>query len=292
MAGNLKKLKLEDGRILAYREYGDPAGIPVVNNHGGLLCGRDVETAHSEALKAGLRLISPNRPGVGASTKLPGRRTYDWPKDIEQLVDFLKIDHFHALGWSMGGQYALACGAYFSARVRSITVIAGAPPFDDEQTFQQLNRGDRVFTRLCRDQPGRAAFTFRLLRWLAQLMPKSFLHIVTQEFSPPDESVIQQISVGRFAAWYIEATQQIGGTIEEYVAWARPWGFSFKDIYAPVTVYRAPSDWLIPEIWAERIAREVPRGTYLPQANGGHFFAQVQWRPIFEKIAQADTFAP
>jgi pimeloyl-ACP methyl ester carboxylesterase len=292
MAGNLKKLKLEDGRILGYREYGDPAGIPIINNHGGLVCGRDVETAHSEALKLGLRLISPNRPGVGVSSKLAGRRTLDWAKDVEQLVDFLKVEHFHALGWSMGGQYALACGAHFSARVRSITIIAGAVPLDDEKTLQELNQSDRTFTRLCREQPGRAAFTFRLMRWLALLMPKSFLHIITRDFSPPDESVLHQISIGRFAAWYIEATQQIAGTIEEYRAWARPWGFALKDIYAPVTVYRAPSDTLIPESWAQRIAAEVPRGTYLPQANGGHFFAQVHWRPVLEKIANSHSFAP
>ncbi len=288
MAGNLKKLRLEDGRILAYREYGDPAGFPILYNHGGLHSGRDVETAHKDALRIGVRIIAPNRPGIGPSTKVPGRKINDWPKDVGQLMDFLKVDHFHVLGWAMGGPYALACGAEFSGRVRSVTVIAGALPLDNEENLRQLNGSDRTFTRVCRECPGRAAFTFRMLRWLAILMPKSFLHIATQDFSPPDESVIHRISVSRFCAWYIEATQQIGGTVEEYIAWSRPWEFSLKDIFAPVTVYWAPSDQMIPEAWATKIAEEVPRGTYLKQANGGHFFAQTRWQPILQKIAEAN----
>ena len=35
-------IDIGDGRALAYREYGDPRGHPVVNCHGGLLCGLDV----------------------------------------------------------------------------------------------------------------------------------------------------------------------------------------------------------------------------------------------------------
>lgn len=288
MAGNLKKLRLEDGRILAYREYGDPAGFPILYSHGNLLCGRDIETAHKDALKIGIRIIAPNRPGVGQSTKVAGRNTIDWAKDAGQLLDFLKIDKFHALGWSMGGQYALACGAEFSGRVKSVTVIAGALPLDNEANLEELGRSDRTFTRACRERPGKAAFTFRMLRWLATLMPKSFLHIATQDFSPPDETVVHRISVSRFCAWYIEATQQVSGTVEEYIAWARPWGFALKDVFAPVTVYWAPSDQMIPKAWQEKIAQEVPRGTYVEQANGGHFFAQTRWQPILQKIAEAE----
>lgn len=283
MAGNLKKLKLEDGRILAYREYGDPAGIPILYNHGNL-CGRDVETAHQTALRMGVRIISPNRPGVGHSARVASRRISDWPKDVGQLMDFLKINQFHVLGWSMGAPYALACGAEFSGRIRSVTIIGGVLPLDKEENLQQLGLGVQGYTRTCRERPGKAAFSFRLLRWLAKLMPKSFIHIVAQDFSQPDDSVIHQISIARYCSWFIEASHQVPGMIEEYVAWAHPWGFELSEIFAPVTVYWAPSDQVVPEAWAKKIAGDVPRGTYLPQANGGHFFPLTRWEPILQRI--------
>jgi len=36
---------LRDGRSLSYAQYGDPAGFPIVNAHGGLACRLDVEAA-------------------------------------------------------------------------------------------------------------------------------------------------------------------------------------------------------------------------------------------------------
>ena len=85
-----------DGRLVAYREFGDPDGVPVVNCHGGLLCGLDVEPADSTARRMGIRLISPDRPGVGFSTNVPNRTTADWAGDVAALADALDLGRFGA----------------------------------------------------------------------------------------------------------------------------------------------------------------------------------------------------
>src|SRR4029079_842697 len=55
-----KTITLRGGRTLGYREYGDPDGAPVVNCHGGTLCGLDL-AAWSEAARAlGVRVVSPD----------------------------------------------------------------------------------------------------------------------------------------------------------------------------------------------------------------------------------------
>jgi pimeloyl-ACP methyl ester carboxylesterase len=64
---------MRDGRRLGYVEYGDPAGFAVVNCHGGLACRLDVAAADGIAREAAIRLISPDRPGVGLSDPKPGR---------------------------------------------------------------------------------------------------------------------------------------------------------------------------------------------------------------------------
>src|SRR5215475_7482801 len=99
---------LRDGRTLAYREYGDAAGAVVVHCHGGLVCGLDAAPFHATAQELGLRIIAPDRPGLGESSAALGRATGDWAADVEDLLTALAVERASVLGWSMGGQYALA----------------------------------------------------------------------------------------------------------------------------------------------------------------------------------------
>ena len=102
--------RLTDGRVIGYAQYGDPNGFPVVSAHGRLACRLDVRAAAPIADQAGIRLISPDRPGIGLSDPLPDRTILDWAHDIGELLDQIDVDRFAAMGWSMGGQYAAALG--------------------------------------------------------------------------------------------------------------------------------------------------------------------------------------
>ena len=66
-------VRLRDGRSMCYAQYGAPDGVVVVNAHGGLSCRLDVAAADRHAHAAGVRLISPDRPGIGGSDPQPGR---------------------------------------------------------------------------------------------------------------------------------------------------------------------------------------------------------------------------
>ncbi|MEO0708111.1 MAG: alpha/beta hydrolase, partial [Cyanobacteria bacterium J06649_5] len=79
-------LTLPGDRRLAYADYGDPNGHPVLYFHGGgtsrlepLLLGDDV------FVRLGLRLIAPDRPGIGRSEFQPNRGFSDWTKDVTCL---------------------------------------------------------------------------------------------------------------------------------------------------------------------------------------------------------------
>ena len=87
-----RSVTLPDGRELAYEEYGDRGGEPVLSFHGGLSSRLDAAPAHQAALDLGVRLLSPDRPGIGRSTYQPGRRLLDWPADVAALTDALGID--------------------------------------------------------------------------------------------------------------------------------------------------------------------------------------------------------
>src|SRR6478735_9158152 len=74
-------ITLADGRRLAYLDAGDPDGRPVLCCQGGLSSRLDVLPAWPTAEALGVRLISPDRPGIGGSEFQPARVLLDWPGD-------------------------------------------------------------------------------------------------------------------------------------------------------------------------------------------------------------------
>ena len=70
-------LRLADGRVLGYAEYGPAAGPPLFLFHG--LPGSRLAVPEMWPEDPGqVRVIAPDRPGLGSSTFQPGRRLTDW----------------------------------------------------------------------------------------------------------------------------------------------------------------------------------------------------------------------
>ena len=154
---------LPDGRDLAYEEYGDPAGFPVLSFHGGLSSRLlDSAPAHQAARVAGVRLLSPDRPGIGLSTYQRGRRLVDWPADVAHLTDALGIERFAVMGWSAGGAYAVVCAAKLGRRVTAAALLSSAVPLDQYGTTRGLSFEDRVLLVLSRRMPWLAAAVMKV----------------------------------------------------------------------------------------------------------------------------------
>src|SRR5438874_7114623 len=95
-------IRLRDGRLLAYAEFGDPSGIPLIFCHGW---GDSRLTRHPDDTRTaalGVRLITIDRPVFGRSTFQPRRMLLDWPADVVQLADTLELERFALLGHSGG----------------------------------------------------------------------------------------------------------------------------------------------------------------------------------------------
>ena len=75
-------------------------------------------------------LVAVDRPGVGQSDPLPGRRLLAWPDDVALLADGLGLDRFAVLGHSGGGPFATACAHALPERVTALGVVCGFAPMD------------------------------------------------------------------------------------------------------------------------------------------------------------------
>lgn len=116
------------GKLLAWNEYGDPAGNPVFYYHGWPSSRLQARLAHHLAKDRSLHLISMDRPGMGKSTLVPGRKLEDWPGLMARFADHLGIGKFGQLGVSGGGPYVLACAAMIPGRLSGSSVLAGMVP--------------------------------------------------------------------------------------------------------------------------------------------------------------------
>jgi pimeloyl-ACP methyl ester carboxylesterase len=242
-----------------------------VNCHGGTLCGLDVAAWSEPARDLGLRLVSPDRPGLGESTAVPGRTTADWSDDVEDLATALGLDRFGVLGWSMGGQYAVACAGRLGARVRKTVVIAGALPLDDDATFLELNQMDKRFTNLALRKPRVARYQLAALGALARYAPTAWCKGAAKDLVPEEAAVLTGPTGRTIAAAAAVAMRGGEGEAEEYRAWVRPWGFGLDAISTPVVYWQGDRDVLIPPKWADELARRTPGATVHEVDGAGHF---------------------
>ncbi|UPX14416.1 uncharacterized protein EKO05_0004898 [Ascochyta rabiei] len=125
-----ENIYLEDGRKLAYAIYGSPVPrTTIIYMHGFPSSRYEGKLWHSSCTKHMIRLIAPDRPGVGISTFKPNRRILDWPLDVLALADHLKVSQFYILGVSGGAPYALACIKRLpKKRLLGVSVISGMYP--------------------------------------------------------------------------------------------------------------------------------------------------------------------
>jgi pimeloyl-ACP methyl ester carboxylesterase len=277
--------QLRDGRRLGFVEYGDPAGFAVVNCHGGLACRLDVAAADSVARDAAIRLISPDRPGLGLSDPQPGRTVLDWAADVEDLMTHLGVARFAAMGWSMGGQYAAAVGYALRSQVTRVAIIAGALPLDEPGVFAELPQVDRTYTRLSQRAPWLARLCFRTMSCVAGAAPGLYGRLAARDLGAADGRVIGDEGFATFARMSREALSRPSGVAEEYRAWMRPWGFAPEDLSVGVDVWVGSEDKLLDPRWPDVLARRIPQGR-LHVRSGGHFMAHLHYREIFDALRE------
>lgn len=277
-------LVVDGGREIAYDVYGDPDGPAVLNCHGGLLCRTDVAPADTAARELGLRIVSPDRPGVGASGRHPLATTSEWVDDATALADHLGLDRFAVMGWSLGGQYALALGAALPARVTRVAAIAGCVPLDVPARFAELSTLDRTLARLSRRATPLARAAFATMGFLARSAPRSLARSTVRGSTRAEAAAVLAAS-----DWLQEATTEglahPRGAVDEYRTFVAPWGFAPEDVAVPVDIWQGSADTLVPEAWAHELAARIPDAELHLLEGEGHMIGLTRRADVLAALA-------
>jgi len=265
-----REIRLRDGRALAYVECGSPRGLPIIHCHGTPSSRVEADLIFNAAVAAELdvRIIVPDRPGMGRSDFQPGRRIVDWPSDVLELSAALGLDTFAVLGSSGGAPYAAACGALIPNRIRIIGVLGGVAPLHGPGVFAAMSVPLRIMVRLARFAPAVLRGLFRLNLRAMRDGGQRASERMAASFPEPDRSLLQRPEIrDGFMACYQEACRQgPRGPVWDVGLMARQWGFDLAAIKVPVLLWQGERDRNVPAAHGRYLAGAIStcRATFYP----------------------------
>ncbi len=267
-------LTVADGRNVAWTECGPDDGVPLLRmpgTPGGRWGIRGDRTPWAER---GLWVLTTERPGFGASTRLPGRGFAEHAHDVAAILDRQGIDRVLVLGGSGGSPHVLAFCALHPDRVRAATVLVGAAPLvpDEVGSMIELNQQGYHLAR-AGDVSGLHALTDPIREQLLD-DPLLAFHSVMAEAPPSDQEVMSDPGWQEaFVRGMHDALAQgTDGWIDEALAleggeWT---DFAPEDVATSVTWYHAAGDVNCPLSAAQRLVARLPNARLHEWADGGH----------------------
>lgn len=264
-------LTFDDGTTVAYWEFGDPEGEPVVALHGTPICGLCFAPLHDVARRRGIRVLAPDRPGVGRSTPYSGYSVAGWVDTLDAFLSALGVERFGLLGWSSGGPYALAVAGARPQRVRGTAVITAMAPIEDVADLDLYSEVDRDILQAARFDEPRLRKQVTAMVEQARRDPDVTVAALTRDLRQADRDLIASLGPRDEAFSLLPAV--LGGAdglVDDYLALARDWGFDLASVHLPVEMFVGDSDPTIPVPVAERLCSRLPNVRLRILPDEGH----------------------
>jgi pimeloyl-ACP methyl ester carboxylesterase len=263
--------------MLEVRQYGDPAGLPAFFFHGLIGSHHQASYIDQPARELGLRIIAPNRPGVGRSDFTARRSPAEAITDVEDVALALGLGEFSVIGISGGAPYALAALHQLGSRVRTVTLISGMGPIRLPGALRGMRRSDRIGLEVATRFPRLARREF--VRWSESFRsdPQRFLERFIAKLVPTDRRLFRE---GALYDLFLQDLRQVflegigpDGLVQEVVGFRKfelPLGTLPAD--RRVCLWHGLSDDLVPPAMAFEMAWRLPccEAHFVP---GGHFVA-------------------
>lgn len=262
---------LKDGRKLGYAQYGDPKGKPLFFFHGWPTCRLHAKYLEKIAKELKIRIISPDRPGIGLSDYQKNRTLLDYPNDIVELADILNIKKFATLGISGGGPYAAVCAFKIPSRLTKSGIVVGLAPtylpglLDNMQGINKFGWSNygripilRAIVSLIQYSLAYLSPGFGLYRFIYSSKSDRKMHS-----DPGMRKTSKQNSKEAFRQGYKGAEQDLK-------IYTTNWGFNLKDIKTKVYLWYGEEDKNVSLSMGRYYAKQIPNSKLTIYPNEGH----------------------
>lgn len=266
---------LHDGRVLAWRVWGDADGRPVLRLQGtpGSRLSRYPRLGVWRRL--GVRMVMADRPGYGRSTRHPGHGLRSVADDLVRLLDHLGLDRVPVMGISGGGPYALALAEQHPDRVQRVAVVVGAACLEESDVDLLIGVNAEAFRRARR---GGWPDVFELLSPMrAEVLrdPMAAFAGVMRDAPPGDRAVMTDPAWQRAMADGFREALRPGaeGWTDETLLLSGAWDLTPERITTEVTWWHGRHDANAPLSAVERLVARLPSAQLRVWDAGGHLTA-------------------
>ncbi|WP_435146138.1 alpha/beta fold hydrolase [Halobaculum sp. P14] len=243
-----------DCRRLAYAEYGDPDGDPVLFLHGTPGSRRLGALFDADARERGVRLLAPDRPGFGRSAPWPTRSVSDAGTFLTAVLDDAGVGAAPVVAFSGGAAQALATAATDPGRVSRVDCVAGATP---PEVAERTPPVQRALAWAATTAPAVLRALLRGQSWLAARRDPSF--VVGQYTASDRDAPVPDDAASAVKTDFLEAlAESRSGTVTELRNAASEWGIALDEIGVDVRLWHGDADTNVPVDGVRRLASTLP----------------------------------
>jgi pimeloyl-ACP methyl ester carboxylesterase len=271
-------IRLADGRRLAFAEWGDTNGSPVLYFHA--VPGSRLWFDEQATASRGVRLITVDRPGYGRSDPKEEATLLTWVDDVEQLAHALGLARFAVVAWSMGGPYALAAAAGLPDRITRVGLASISHVPSDERPASIKAPPEEDVRAAANDPEGLIARWSGSGDWRAYVeKPGAILNGLTDV----DKRMLDELGYRNELEENIREGMRQGlrGMLWEEVAMLRPWGFRLSDVGAETFVWRGEHESATAR---EFVANHLPNARLIVWQGEGHCGFLRHWDEILSAM--------
>jgi len=275
-------LKLSDGRVLGFAEYGPENGMPLFFFHSIELCRFDRPIDLTLLDELNIRFIVPERAGAGLSTPL---EEYVSPEyflnDFLELTNHLQIHEYAIMGHSIGSLYAAMCAATFPDKIRSVSLVSSVPNLIVKSDISYLGAVNRIFMIIAQHTPRLSRYLINNIMSKATSDPDAFIKNIPMSIHDKE-----LFSENEFRSFYASGLLKAGEnhnykcTIEEIILCSRPWPIDYKDIGIEFDVWHGEEDKHTPFNLLSKTFDQIENCRKHYIKDKGHFFIHDYWREV------------
>ncbi|MFB6089554.1 MAG: alpha/beta fold hydrolase [Halobellus sp.] len=269
----VESVRVAGDRRLAYAEYGDPDGAPLLFLHGTPGSRRLGRLLDGAAREHGVRVLAPDRPGYGRSDPWPDRTVAETADALPAVLDGAGVSAASLVAFSGGAPYALSAAARHPERVTRLEVVSGAvPPAISERT----PRIQRLLRRLARSVP---TLLGGLLRGQAWIAARADPDVVVSQYTTDGADEVPEDVAAVIRADFLEAIDGDASGAAVELRHAAEWGLPTSEFAMDVRFRHGTADTNVPIEDARRLARQIPAAEFDGRDGDDHLGALLKAVP-------------
>lgn len=278
------------GRTIVWAEYGAPAGRPVVVMHGTPGTSGQVSWFHSDARRAGFRLICPDRSASSPPADTRGAHLFETRvDDYRQILDTIGLESAPIVGASGGFGYGLAAAAILPARVAGLIGLSAMVPGAPKSLYRGAMSNVSAMFFMANRVPW---LTEIMVRRLARHPPTTDLRAAAKAGLP--ESDLRALGLPGLMN-HLNIDGQIAirrgprAVVRELAAYSHALATPLAEIRVRTTLIHGTADRNVPFAVAHWLAQQIPGSELVPLQDEAHLTMFRDTGPLFEAIRDLST---